>query len=198
VYTLAELDAIAAELSKSYRSLPVFGAATGLRPEEWSALERRHIDRARRLVKVEQKNIDAKIALGGKTKNSVREVPLAGRALAALDTLPPRLDTPLLFPAPEGGPLNLDNFRRREWAPAVEAAGVVTPATPYDMRDTFASNALAAGVTVFELARVMGTSVRMIEKHYGALLDGAHAGIAGRLDAFDAELEQAAGERAVE
>jgi integrase len=90
------------------------------------------------------------------------------------------------FPAPGGGPLNLDNFRKREWAPAVEASGVRIPATPYDMRDTFASNALAAGVTVFELARVMGTSVRMIEKHYGALLDGAHAGIAGRLDAFDA------------
>lgn len=32
-----------------------------------------------------------------------------------------------------------------------------------------------AGVTVFELARVMGTSVRMIERHYGALLDGARA-----------------------
>jgi len=59
------------------------------------------------------------------------------------------------------------------------------------MRDTFASNALAAGVTVFDLARVMGTSVRMIEKHYGALLDGAHAGIAGRLDALEAQLEQA-------
>jgi hypothetical protein len=56
------------------------------------------------------------------------------------------------------------------------------------MRDTFASNALAAGVTVFELARVMGTSVRMIEKHYVALLDGAHAGIAGQLNALDAEL----------
>ena len=26
---------------------------------------------------------------------------------------------------------------------------------------------------VFTLARVMGTSVRMIERHYGALLDGA-------------------------
>jgi len=59
---------------------------------------------------------------------------------------PPRLDTPLLFAAPEGGPLNLDNFRRREWALAVEAAGVPTPATPYDICDTFASNALAAGV----------------------------------------------------
>ena len=102
--------------------------------------------------------------------------------------------TPLLFPAPEGGPLELSNFRRREWAPAVEAAGVQTPATPYDMRDTFASRALAAGITVFELAKMMGTSVRMIERHYGALLDGAHAGIAGRLDALDAQLEQAVGE----
>ena len=47
---------------------------------------------------------------------------------------------------------------------------------------------------MFELARVMGTSVRMIERHYGTLLDGAHAGIAGRLDAFEAELEKAARE----
>jgi integrase len=196
VYKLAELDAIAVELSAAYESLPDFAASTGLRPEEWAALERRHIDRQRRVVKVEQKNVEARIVPGGKTKNSVREVPLTGRALAALDRLPARIDTPLLYPAPEGGPLNLDNFRRREWAPAVEAAGVATPATPYDMRDTFASNALAAGVTVFELARVMGTSVRMIEKHYGTLIDGAHAGITSRLDALEAELEQATGRRA--
>ena len=58
--------------------------------------------------------------------------------------------------------------------------------TPYDLRDTFASNALHAGVTVFELARVMGTSVRMIEKHYGALVDGAHAAILDRLDGLAA------------
>jgi hypothetical protein len=36
----------------------------------------------------------------------------------------------------------------------------------------------------------MGTSVRMIEKHYGALLDGAHNVIANRLDAFEAEMEK--------
>lgn len=37
----------------------------------------------------------------------------------------------------------------------------------------------------------MGTSVRMIERHYGALLGGAMEGIAGRLDALDAERVQA-------
>jgi hypothetical protein len=41
----------------------------------------------------------------------------------------------------------------------------------------------------------MGISVRMIERHYGALLDGASAGIAARLDALDAERDQATGRR---
>jgi len=31
----------------------------------------------------------------------------------------------------------------------------------------------------------------MIERHYGALLDGAHAGITGRLDRPETQLEQA-------
>ncbi|HET6865664.1 MAG TPA: hypothetical protein VFH80_07065 [Solirubrobacteraceae bacterium] len=97
-----------------------------------------------------------------------------------------------MFPAPEGGVFNLDNFRRRVWAPAIDAGGVAEPARIYDLRSTFASDALAAGATVFELARVMGTSVRMIERHYGRLLDGAGAGIAARLAAFHAEQEQAA------
>jgi hypothetical protein len=36
----------------------------------------------------------------------------------------------------------------------------------------------------------MGTSVRMIERHYGAMLDGSGAEIADRLDVLDAEHER--------
>jgi len=85
-----------------------------------------------------------------------------------------------------------DNWRRRVWAPAIEAAGIATRARIYDLRCTFASDALAAGVGIHTLARIMGTSVRMIERHYGTLLDGAMESIAGRLNAFDAERDQVA------
>ena len=167
VLTVAEVDALETELGSKYGPIVAFAAATGLRPSEWAALERRDIDRQARVVTVR----------GTKTARSRREVPLSARALAALDRVPPSL--PLVFPAPRGGPIVLDRFRKREWAPAVEAAGVAKPCRIYDLRSTFASNALAAGVTVFELARVMGTSVQMIEHHYGALIDGAHAGTSG-------------------
>ncbi|MCD6015116.1 MAG: Phage integrase family [Solirubrobacterales bacterium] len=102
-----------------------------------------------------------------------------------MDALPARLDTGLPFPTSCGGLINLDKFRRREWAPAVAAAAIARPARIYDLRSTFASRALAAGAPVFELARVMGTSIEMIERHYGTLLDGSAAGFAERLDALD-------------
>jgi integrase len=186
-YSRAELDAIAAELHPAYRPLPVFAAATGLRPEEWQALERRDVDRRARVLNVVRTVSGGALVELGKTSGARRQVPLSLRTLAALEAIPPRLDTQLIFPAPHGGVLNLNNWRRRVWAPAIEAAGIATPARIYDLRSTFASDALAAGVPVFTLAKVMGTSVRMIEKSYGVLLDGAGIEIANQLDALDSE-----------
>jgi integrase len=185
-YTVDEVDAIAAELVPAYRPLPAFAAATGLRPEEWQVLERRDIDRAAGVLAVRRTISSGDVVELAKTGRSRRQVPLSDRALAALDDIPPRLDTTYLFPARRGGPFDLHNFRRREWAPAIEASGVARPARIYDLRSTFASNALAAGVSVFELARVMGTSVAMIQRHYGTLIEGAGADIARRLSAFEA------------
>jgi integrase len=187
-FARAEIDAIGVELSPMYRPLPEFAAATGLRPEEWQALERRDVDRRDGVLNVRRTVSDGEVVELGKTSGARRQVPLSRRALGALDALPPRLDTPLLFPAPEGGLMNLDNFRRREWAPAVEAAGISKPARIYDLRSTFASNAFAAGVAPFELARIMGSSIPIIERSYGALIAGVREAIAARLDMLEDRL----------
>jgi len=190
-FTRAELDALAAELAPAYAPLPTFVAATGLRPEEWQALERRDIDRRAGTLTVRRTLSSGEVVGLGKTSRSLRQVPLSRRALDALDVIPPRIDSPLIFPAPHGGVLNIDNWRRRTWAPAIEAAGIPTPARIYDLRSTFASDALAAGVGIHALARVMGTSVAMVERCYGTLLDGAMESIAGQLNALDAQRDRA-------
>jgi hypothetical protein len=50
--------------------------------------------------------------------------------------------------------------------------------------------AMGWGDRVARLAPLMGTSVLMIERHYGTLLDDATAGIANRLNAFDLDQDQ--------
>ncbi len=172
VFTPEELANLTDELDGKGAAAVRFAAATGLRPSEWANLERRDVDRRRSVVTVR----------GMKTLRSRREVPLTKVAGAALDAVPARIDSSFVFAATRGGPLDVENFRKREWGPAIEAAGITRPARLYDLRSTFASNALAAGLTVYELARIMGTSVRMIEQHYGALIDTAHDAILSRLE----------------
>jgi integrase len=177
VYTPDELKAIVDELGPLEAAAVRFAAATGLRPAEWASVERRDVDKSRRIVFVR----------GTKTHKSRREVPLTSEALAALDSVPPRIDSRYVFTTSrkcpgrsEPGPFDVANFRRRVWAPAIDSAGIAKPARIYDLRSTFISNALANGLTVFETARVAGTSVKMIEAHYGALLDTAHGSLLER------------------
>ena len=104
------------------------------------------------------------------------------RELEGVETLPPRLDTALVFPAAEGGYVGLDTWRTREWYPALEAAGIEQRG-PYSMRHTFATEALAATISTFELSRLMGTSIAMIHRHYGHLTRDAEESMRIRLDA---------------
>jgi len=104
------------------------------------------------------------------------------RAQAALEAVPRRLGTRLLFPAPRGGYMGLDTWRSREWYPALEAAGLKQRG-PYCLRHTFATEALAAGISTFELARLKGSSVQMIELTYGHLARDSEGQIRARLDA---------------
>jgi hypothetical protein len=53
------------------------------------------------------------------------------------------------------------------------------------MRHTFASFGIAAGVSLFYLARLMGSSVEQIDRTYGHMLPESEEYLRGLLDAFD-------------
>jgi integrase len=177
-----EVDALGVELGPVYGPLAVFAAETGLRTNEWAAWERRDVDQAGRAVAVQRRVSNGIVTPYPKTDGSRRRVPLTERALAAYRRLPARVDTPLVFPAPEGAYVNLDNWRNRDWYPALEAAGIGKRG-PYHLRHMFASEALAAGISIFELSRLLGASVREIDRTYGHLVRDSEDAIRARLDA---------------
>ena len=77
-------------LSPAYRPLPAFAAATGLRPEEWGALERRDVDRRAGVLTVRRTISSGEVVELGKTQRSAAARCRSDRARdEALDALPP-------------------------------------------------------------------------------------------------------------
>jgi integrase len=145
-FTPEEIDGLAVELGPVFGPIVVFGAETGLRTNEWTALERRDLDRSGPAVLVQRRYAGGRLTPYPKTVGSRRRVPLSARALDALARIPPRLDSKLVFPAARGGYIGLDGWRTRHWYPALEAAGI-RQRGPYQLRHTFATEALAAGIS---------------------------------------------------
>ena len=165
--------------------LVLFAAATGIRPGEWIALEHRDIDREAHVIYVRRAYRNGRVKCP-KTDASVRAVPLQAAALAALDRLPANGRSLLVFPSPHGGYFDLHNFRNRHWKPAQLAAGITPARRVYDLRHTFATFALRAGISTFDLSRYMGASLTMIDRHYGHLARDGREHAIKLLDALNA------------
>jgi integrase len=162
----------------------VFAAATGLRPSELFALERGDVDLEAGVVQIAYANGRVKHP---KTRLSRRAVPLQAIALEALDQLLPCQECALLFPNSRGGYLDFRNFNRRQWKPVQRAVGIEPLRDLYDLRHTYATFALRAGVPVFALSRFMGTSIAMIDLHYGHLAVDSYQHAVSLLDALALE-----------
>ena len=186
-----EVDALAHELGP-FGPLAIFCVGTGVRPEEALGGDWTEVDLHAGVFTVRKAFAKGRLKPYPKTAGSRRRVPLRAKVLDALARLPHRAG--VLFPAVGGGRIDIDNFRSREWIPALKAAGLPHRRI-YDMRHTFATWSLAAGMSIFTLSRRMGTSVRMIDATYGHLVRDAEDQDRGLLDAYDAA-EDASGHAA--
>lgn len=67
--TLAEVDAVSAELLRYYRAIPLVGCFTGLRPSELLALERRDVDKSAKVLHVRRVLIGGELAPTGRLRS---------------------------------------------------------------------------------------------------------------------------------
>jgi integrase len=180
-----EVEVIGEELDPAYAALPLFLVGTGMRPEEALALEWKDIDKANGVASVERVHSQGRTKPCMKSDRQRRRVPLRAKVLEALENHPRRLDTRLVFPSRGGDYLRLATFRLRHWTPALAAAGIPHRSV-YTTRHTFASWSIAAGVNLFYLSRIMGTSVAQLDQTYGHLVPDSEEYLRGLLDTYDA------------
>jgi integrase len=177
-----QVEAVAAQLGLVYGPMVIFAAATGLRPSELFGLDRHDIDRQAGVVYIRRAYANGRLK-HTKTRLSTRAVPLQAKALEALDRLPAS-DNPILFPNVRGGRIDFRIFGRKHWRPAQAKAGIDPTRGLYDLRHTYATFALRAGVPVFAVSRFMGTSIAMIDRHYGHLANDSRDHAVALLDAL--------------
>ena len=124
-----------------------------------------------------------------KNDHSRRTILLPALAMEAIEEAESHSAGRLLFPAAMGGHLNLDNWRKRVWYPALDKAGLERR-PPYQLRHTFATLSLAAGASIEWISRYMGHSdIRATLRYYARFLPETETRNLALLDAFAARSE---------
>lgn len=184
--THAQCNLIRQHMTEYYRPLVDFAEETGMRWGEYTALRLCNLSLAFGTVKVKEvlteDNGRLRRKMAPKTAAGFRTVPLTPTAIAAAQVMidlwaPVATESDiedgkmhpeeLVFRGPQGGLLSRHNFRRN-WIPAIQAAGIArkvkNPETGrlewwprvHDLRHTFATRLKDAGVPEKDVQVIMG------------------------------------------
>lgn len=182
--TAQQLRKLADECGR-FTPLVWFLGWSGLRFGEAVALRRGRVDSPRRRIRVEEAatEVAGRLIFGPPKTHEARTV-IVPRFV--IDEIQPLLEgkkaDELVFSATRGGPVRLNNFRRRVFVPAaarIGQAGLV----PHDLRDTAASLAISSGASIKAVQRMLGhASAKMTLDVYGSLFEEDLEALADRLE----------------
>jgi integrase len=179
-----ELRQLASECG-DYAPLVWFLGWSGLRFGEAAALRVGRVDPSRRRVRVEEAatEVGGRLIFGAPKTHVARTVIVPQFVIDAVEPLLEGRDTDaLVFTAPKGGPVRLNNFRRRVFGPASERIGK-RGLVPHDLRDTAASLAISSGASIKAVQRMLGhASAKMTLDVYGSLFEEDLEALADRIE----------------
>lgn len=186
--TPAQVQDLADAIHPRYRAFVFVGCYCGPRIGELAALRWSDVDLLRRTISINKKVIEVTghgmVEGATKTKAGRRTVTFPRGIAAELERH--RLAYPsdgYVFTTRNGEQLRSNNLRRREWADAVQAAGLVPAPTFHDMRHTAVSLWIAAGASDLEVAKWAGhRSVSFTKDRYAHLFPEHGEALAERLD----------------
>lgn len=186
--TPAELARLADAIDPRYRALVLVAGYGGLRIGELAGLHRDDVNLERRQVRVERTVSWVKGHLHvnePKTSAGRRAVALPTFVAGELeDHLEAHAGPTIVFPAPGGGYIDPNRFRRRQFDAAAEAAGLERLRI-HDLRHTAVSLWIASGADVKRVAARAGhSSVAFTLDRYGHLYPDAEDDLMGALDAL--------------
>ena len=166
-FTPEEVKAILAAFKthpqyKHYADFVEFLFLTGVRTTEAIALRWKHINSDLSTIWIGES-----IGLGVPQSNKARSIPLNDRIKLLLQTRQPENSLPedLIFPSPEGLPIDDRNFRNRAWVKMLELAGVEYR-KPFNTRHTFICACLSAGVNPAVVAQITGCDLQSLDRDY--------------------------------
>ena len=187
-YTEEERDAIIEGFRTArpeYHAFVFHQFWTGARPSEAAALRWGHLDLLNRRIRIRGSRVLRRDGRP-KTGKSKRDVVIHGNLSEVLRDhrrVHGRREG-FIFTTPNGAPIDQVNFYAREWVPMLEELEIrVRPF--YNARHTYITYLLSLGTSPLFVARQTGTSLEMIETHYGGI-----TAVADELDELIREREE--------